>query len=180
MGCPVYLLQVEVCASGLVKSHKHQGSNCDGSGHRPRNFATKLPLPSSADIEKFSIPTRNHVSVSCRNLWARVVFSTYAKVKNNPSVGDNWIELFILCQYVLRSTPRGGSKYLRYEENNVQSRVSPNFIPHTCLMLFFALHPVTAIRPSLPFPTLSIFLLVVMLQNPLHPLLCGASLALMK
>ena len=49
VGCPVCLLQVGVCASGLVKSHKHQGSKCDGSGHRPRNLATKLPLPSLAD-----------------------------------------------------------------------------------------------------------------------------------
>ena len=36
MGCPVCLLQVGVCASGLVKSHKHQESKCDGSGHRHR------------------------------------------------------------------------------------------------------------------------------------------------
>ena len=74
--------------------------------------------------EKFSIPTRKHVPVSCRNLWARVVSSTYAKVKNNPSVTDNWIELFILSQCVLRSPTRGGSKHLRYEENNVQSRLN--------------------------------------------------------
>ena len=105
-------------------SHKHQGSKCDGSRHRPRNLATKLPLPSLADIEKFSIPTRKHVPVSCRNLWARVVSSTYAKVKNSPSVTDNWIELFILSHCVLRSPPRGGSKHLRYEENNVQSRLN--------------------------------------------------------
>ena len=124
MGCPFSLLQVGVRASGLVKSHKHQGSKCDGSSHRPRNRAIKLPLPSLADIEKFSIPTRKHVPVSCRNLWARVVSSTYAKVKNNPSVADNWIELFILSQCVLRSPPRGGSKHLRYEENNVQSRLN--------------------------------------------------------
>ena len=122
MGCPICLVQVRVSASGLVKSHKHQGSNCDGSGHRPRNLATKQPLPSLADIEKFSIPTRKHVPVSCHNLWARVVSSTYAKVKNNPSVTDNWIELFILSQCVLRSNSRGESKHLRYEEKNVQSR----------------------------------------------------------
>ena len=54
----------------------------------------------------------------------RVVSSTYAKVKNNHSVTDNWIELFILSQCVLRSTTRGGSKHLRYEENNVQSRLN--------------------------------------------------------
>ena len=124
MGCPVCLLQVGVCASGLVKSHKHQGSECDGSGHRPRNLATKLPLPSLVDIEKFSILTRKDVPVSCRNLWARVVSSTYAKVKNNPSVTDNWIELFILSQCVLRSPPRGGFKHLRYEENNVESKLN--------------------------------------------------------
>ena len=53
MGCPVCLLQVGVCASGLVKSHKHQGSKCDGFRHKPRNLATKLPLPSLADIDNF-------------------------------------------------------------------------------------------------------------------------------
>ena len=74
------------------------------------------------DIEKFSIPTRKHVPVRCRNLWARVVSSTYAKLKNNPSVTDNWIEMFILSQCVLRSPPRGGSKHLRLrKKNNVQS-----------------------------------------------------------
>ena len=44
MGCPSSLLQVKVCASGLVKSHKHQGSKCDSSSHRPRILATKLHL----------------------------------------------------------------------------------------------------------------------------------------
>ena len=274
---PVCLLQVGVCASRLVKSHKHQGSKCDGSGLRPRNLATKLPLPSLADIEKFSMPIRKHIPVSCRNLWARVVSSTCAKVKNHPSVTDNWIELFILSQCVLRFPPLGGCKHLRYEEKYVQSRlnrwlngeatqlrfdatssvkplvikpfpfgeidfkrarklghegsylkaieslcfddaalsvlqekhppavtavqfpehppdlipcsisrdilincvdnfpkdsaagVSPNFMPHTCLMLFFALLPLTAIRSSLPFWTLSIFLFMVKLLSLLLP-----------
>ena len=62
--------------------------------------------------------------LGCRNLWARVVSSTCAKVKNHPSVTDNWIELFILSQCVLRFPPLGGCKHLRYEEKYVQSRLN--------------------------------------------------------
>ena len=64
----------------------------------PTSIRNRSAMAPVTDIEKFSIPTRKHVPVRCRNLWARVVSSTYAKLKNNPSVTDNWIEMFILSQ----------------------------------------------------------------------------------
>ena len=121
--CSVCLQCVTLCSTGKVKVHKVHYSRCDGLGLVPKLSSSQPSLPFLSDIHKFSIPTRKHVPVSCRNLWANVSHS-FEKLKRAPGVIDNWIEVFILSQCVLRSPPRGGSRHLRYEEANAQKTSS--------------------------------------------------------